>query len=154
MYTSATSAGSWRFAYFVTSNASGTPFTGYSEHNSEDPGGTTITHTATGQYYVQLAGFLSDKDFQVTAYGNTQGGYCTVAADQDDNADVYCFNAAGAPADEQFSFVAFEEAPIPSARSGTAYVATSGGQGAYFYNQFEYSSAATVEPWGIPRTPR
>ena len=148
VYTSVTSAQYWPIAYFTsprTRPERSSP--GYSGNTSEDGGESVVTHLGTGRYYVETTLFLNPTQYQVTAYGNTQGGYCTVAPVVDD-AYVYCFNAAGAPADQQFSFLTYEVAPILIKRSGSGWVYTSGAGSSSLWAQSEYSSAAIINSAG------
>ncbi len=96
------------------------------QHNST--GATnSISRSGVGQYRVFLPGLSSTSGHvQVTAFGGGTG-YCKVltwdASGDDEIVDVRCFDSAGNPADEQFTMVFVDGAPlVPKAGAAHAYL--------------------------------
>jgi hypothetical protein len=122
-------------------------------------GATTVTHTGTGLYQVTFGGLGSPGGVaHAQAYG-ASSNYCTVngwyPSGSDQNIDVACFNAGGAPADTT-SVVNFAQGSQGSARFSYLWAEKPTQSGAYHPSQqYRYdavnSSGITVKRTGTGR---
>ncbi|WP_436501324.1 hypothetical protein [Actinokineospora sp. HUAS TT18] len=138
---------------YVWANTVGTPSTAY-QYNST--GGTnTVSTFGTGAYSVRLPGLGgSGGHVEVTGYA-ADGKWCKVGgwgpSGGAQNVTVYCFTAAGAPANAMFTLSYVENTNVilgaPATQSGYGWVSDLGGLHGFYAYDTNPGANTTVQRW-------